>query len=42
MNKLAEKYPDEIQAILAKYPTDQKQSAVMPLTSLAETRAPRS
>ena len=36
MNTLAEKYPDEIQAILAKYPPDQKRSAVMPLIYLAQ------
>ncbi len=33
---LAEKYASEIQAILAKYPADQKQSAVMPLLYLAQ------
>jgi NADH-quinone oxidoreductase subunit E len=33
---LLEKYPDEIQAILAKYPPDQKRSAVMPLLYLAQ------
>lgn len=36
MNQLAEKYPEEIQAILAKYPADQKRSAVMPLLYLAQ------
>ncbi len=38
MNALLEKYPDEIQAILAKYPADQagKRSAVMPLMYLAQ------
>jgi NADH-quinone oxidoreductase subunit E len=33
---LAEKYPQEIEAILAKYPPDQKRSAVMPLLFLAQ------
>jgi NADH-quinone oxidoreductase subunit E len=33
---LAEKYTDEVQAILAKYPPDQKRSAVMPLLYLAQ------
>ena len=38
MNPLLEKYPDEIQAILAKYPVDKagKRSAVMPLMYLAQ------
>jgi NADH-quinone oxidoreductase subunit E len=36
VNTLAEKYPQEIQKILAKYPTDQKRSAVMPLLYLAQ------
>lgn len=36
MNKLAEQYPDEIKAILAKYPPDQKRAAVMPLIYLAQ------
>ena len=36
MNKLAEKYPKEIENILAKYPSDQKRSAVMPLLYLAQ------
>lgn len=36
MNLLAEKYSDEIQSILAKYPSDQKRSAVMPLLYLAQ------
>lgn len=36
MNQLAEKYGDEIKAILAKYPADQKRSAVMPLLYLAQ------
>jgi NADH-quinone oxidoreductase subunit E len=33
---LKEKYPDEIDDILAKYPPDQKRSAVMPLLYLAQ------
>ena len=33
---LAETYKDEIEAILAKYPEDQKRSAVMPLLYLAQ------
>lgn len=33
---LRENYPDEIQKILAKYPQDQKRSAVMPLLYLAQ------
>lgn len=33
---LAEKYPDEIQAIFAKYPEGRKRSAVMPLLYLAQ------
>jgi NADH-quinone oxidoreductase subunit E len=36
VNQLAEKYAEEIQAILAKYPADQKRSAVMPLLYLAQ------
>ena len=36
MNILAEKYPREIEAILVKYPPDQKRSAVMPLLYLAQ------
>lgn len=36
MNVLLEKYPDEVQATLAKYPADQKRSAVMPLLYLAQ------
>ena len=36
MNKLQEKYADEIQKHLAKYPADQKRSAVMPLLYLAQ------
>jgi NADH-quinone oxidoreductase subunit E len=33
---LREKFPDEIAKILAKYPVDQKRSAVMPLLYLAQ------
>jgi NADH-quinone oxidoreductase subunit E len=33
---LRENYPQEIEAILAKYPPDQKRSAVMPLLYLAQ------
>jgi NADH-quinone oxidoreductase subunit E len=33
---LAEKYPDELKKILAKYPPEQKRSAVMPLLYLAQ------
>ncbi len=36
MNHLADKYADEIAAILAKYPPDQKRAAVMPLLYLAQ------
>jgi NADH-quinone oxidoreductase subunit E len=36
-NMLAEKYPTEISAILAKYPPEQKHSAVMPLLYLAQS-----
>jgi NADH-quinone oxidoreductase subunit E len=38
LNALLEKYPDEIQAILAKYPSDRagKRSAIMPLMYLAQ------
>lgn len=36
MNTLAEKYVDDIQAVLEKYPADRKQSAVMPLLYLAQ------
>ena len=34
---LAEKYHDQIQDILARYPADQKRSAVMPLLYLAQS-----
>ena len=33
---LAEKYPKEVEKILAKYPTEQKRSAVMPLMYMAQ------
>ena len=36
MNKLQEKYADELQKHLAKYPPDQKRSAVMPLLYIAQ------
>ena len=36
MNVLMQRYPDEIARILAKYPADQKRSAVMPLLYLAQ------
>ncbi len=36
MNQLQEKYADEIQKHLAKYPPEQKRSAVMPLLYLAQ------
>ena len=36
MNTFYEKYNEEIQKILAKYPADQKRSAVMPLLYLAQ------
>jgi len=36
---LAEKHRDEIEAILASYPPDQKRSAVMPLLYLAQREA---
>ncbi len=36
MNTFLDKYNDEIQSILAKYPEDQKRSAVMPLLYLAQ------
>jgi NADH:ubiquinone oxidoreductase subunit E len=34
--KLLEKYPEEVKKILAKYPPERKQSAVMPLLHLAQ------
>jgi NADH-quinone oxidoreductase subunit E len=36
LNALASKYPEEIAAILARYPADRKRSAVMPLIYLAQ------
>ncbi|QYK50941.1 MAG: NAD(P)H-dependent oxidoreductase subunit E [Anaerolineales bacterium] len=36
MNPLRERYGQEIDEILAKYPTDQKRSAVMPLLYVAQ------
>jgi NADH-quinone oxidoreductase subunit E len=36
VNELADKYSQEIEAILAKYPQDQRRSAVMPLLYLAQ------
>ena len=36
MNQLEEKYADEIQAILAKYPAEHKRAAVMPLLYIAQ------
>lgn len=39
MNRLAEKYSQEIEQILSKYPPDQKRSAVMPLLYLAQREA---
>ena len=36
MNKLQEKYADDIQKHLGKYPPDQKRSAVMPLLYIAQ------
>ncbi len=36
MNVLMQRYPDEIGRILAKYPAEQKRSAVMPLLYLAQ------
>lgn len=35
-NTLLEKYPQEVEKILAKYPADQKRAAVMPLLYLAQ------
>jgi len=39
LSDLLEKYPEEVQAILAKYPPGQKRSAVMPLLYLAQREA---
>jgi NADH-quinone oxidoreductase subunit E len=36
---LADKYPQEVKKILAKYPPERKQSAVMPLLHLAQLEA---
>src|SRR5215216_5606280 len=36
MTVLAEKYQDRIEKIFAKYPTDQRRSAVMPLLYIAQ------
>ncbi len=36
MNQLLDKYQPEIETILAKYPADQKRSAVMPLLYIAQ------
>ena len=36
MNQLAQKYPQEIEQILSKYPPEQQRSAVMPLLYLAQ------
>ena len=33
---LADKYPQEVKKIMAKYPPEQKRSAVMPLLYLAQ------
>jgi NADH-quinone oxidoreductase E subunit len=37
VNELLNKYPEEIQKILSRYPADQKRSAVMPLLYLAQS-----
>lgn len=39
MNKLLETYPQEVAHILAKYPPEQKRSAVMPLLYLAQRQS---
>lgn len=36
MNSLIQKFPEEINSILAKYPPDQKRAAVMPLLYVAQ------
>ena len=36
MSNLVEKYPEEVEEILAKYPPEHKRSAVMPLLYLAQ------
>ncbi|MEJ5202455.1 MAG: NAD(P)H-dependent oxidoreductase subunit E [Anaerolineales bacterium] len=38
MNELQREYPEEIERILAKYPPENKRSAVMPLLYLAQRR----
>ncbi len=38
MNTILNDYADEVQAILARYPQDQKRSAVMPLIHLVQAR----
>lgn len=40
MNELLNKYPEEIQTILSRYPAEQKRSAVMPLLFLAQRDTP--
>lgn len=37
MNELLNKYPEEVERILAKYPAENRQSAVMPLLFLAQS-----
>ena len=41
MNELLNQYPDEIRLILAKYPSEYKRSAVMPLLYLAQRQSGR-
>lgn len=38
MNQLLERYPEEVKGILAKYPSQFKRSAVMPLLYLAQRK----
>jgi NADH:ubiquinone oxidoreductase subunit E len=40
VNELLNKYPEEIQKILSRYPADQKRSAVMPMLFLAQREFP--
>jgi NADH-quinone oxidoreductase subunit E len=40
VNDLLNKYPEEIQTILSRYPAEQKRSAVMPLLFLAQRETP--
>jgi NADH:ubiquinone oxidoreductase subunit E len=40
VNALQQKYNKEIKELLAKYPEDEKQAAVMPLLYLAQAPAP--